>query len=215
MPKIHRFSVSPEIPPRLQGLEELAYNLRWSWETETYRLFQDLDARTLERCGGNPVALLRRTSQDHLKRAAADRDYVRRLDEALDDQRRYLAEPGWFRQTYPDRDDLQIAYFCMEFGLAGCLPIYAGGLGVLAGDHLKSASGLDLPLVAVGLLYSQGYFTQRLDEQGWQYEQYEGNDFATLPIRPVHGRGDVDAGGCRRGRRPVPAAAPEGSHRAC
>ena len=185
MPKIHRFSVSAEIPERLQGLEELAYNLRWSWDTQTYALFEDLDARTLQRCGGNPVSLLRRTSLDHLKRAAADRDYVRRLDAALGDLRRYLAEPGWFRLTYPDRGDVQIAYFCMEYGIAGCLPIYAGGLGVLAGDHLKAASGLDLPLVAVGLLYSHGYFTQRLDERGWQYEQYKAEDFATLPIRPV------------------------------
>lgn len=185
MPKIHRFSVSPEIPPRLQGLEELAYNLRWTWEDSVYRLFQDLDSETLERCGGNPISLLRRTSHEHLKRAAADRSYVRRLDEALEDLKRYVSEPGWFRLAHPDRSDVRIAYFCMEYGLAGCLPIYAGGLGVLAGDHLKAASGLDLPLVAVGLLYSHGYFTQRLDEQGWQYEQYEAKDLHTLPIHPV------------------------------
>ena len=189
VPKIHRFSVSPEIPARLQGLEELAYNLRWAW-TKAFRLFQDLDPETFERCGDNPISLLRRTSHDHLKQAAADRAYVRRLDEALADLRRYMSEPGWFPLVHPDRSDIRIAYFCMEYGLASCLPIYAGGLGVLAGDHLKAASGLDLPLVAVGLLYGHGYFTQRLDEQGWQYEHYEVKDLGTLPIRPVR-EGDV------------------------
>jgi starch phosphorylase len=107
------------------------------------------------------------------------------LDKALDNLRGYLAQPGWFRRSYPGRADLGVAYFCMEYGLAACLPIYSGGLGVLAGDHLKSASGLDLPLVAVGLLYNQGYFTQQLDEEGWQYEEYGAQDVTTLPIRPV------------------------------
>jgi starch phosphorylase len=185
VPRIHRFSVHPEIPPRLHGLEELALNLRWSWDAKAYKVYRDLDAETLERCGGNPVALLRRTSHERLKAAASDKAYLARMDEALADLRQYLVEPGWFRREHPDRDDLSIAYFCMEYGIAGCLPIYAGGLGVLAGDHLKSASGLDLPLVGVGLLYSHGYFTQRLDEEGWQYEQYEVKDFGALPIRPV------------------------------
>jgi starch phosphorylase len=185
MPKIHRFSVSPEMPSSLLGLEELALNLRWTWDPEAYRVFQDLDPETLERCRGNPAQLLRRTSPEHLKRAAADKAYRGRLDDAIADLRRYLAEPGWFRLEHPDRDDLTVAYFCMEYGVTACLPIYAGGLGVLAGDHLKSASGLDLPLVAVGLLYSRGYFTQRLDEEGWQYEEYHAQDFGALPIRPV------------------------------
>ena len=205
MPKIHQFSVHPEIPPRLSGLQELAFNLRWTWDARARKVFQDLDPETLEKCGGNPVPLLRRTSRERLERAAADPAFLTRLDEALADLRRYLAEPGWFRLRYPGHGDINVAYFCMEYGLAACLPIYSGGLGVLAGDHLKSASGLDLPLVAMGLLYNRGYFTQQLDEDGWQYEEYRVQDFSTLPIRPVLAgerwrRPGEDAAGVAAGR---------------
>jgi len=185
VPKIHQFSVHPEIPGRLRGLEELALNLRWTWDRRAYKVFQHLDPEMLEKCGGNPVLMLRRISRERLQQAAGESSFLTHLDEALDDLRRYLDEPGWFRLSYPDRKNLAIAYFCMEYGLTACLPIYSGGLGVLAGDHLKAASGLDLPLVAVGLLYNRGYFTQRLDEEGWQYEEYRTHDFSTLPLRPV------------------------------
>ncbi len=181
MRKIHQFSVHPDIPPRLSGLVELALNLRWTWDTRSFRVFQHLDPELLEKCGDNPVLLLRRISRERLEGAAEDPAFLTHLDGALDDLRRYMGERGWFRLRYPDRDDLRIAYFCMEYGLSGCLPIYSGGLGVLAGDHLKAASGLDLPLAAVGLLYNRGYFTQRLDEEGWQHESYRLQDFSTLP----------------------------------
>ena len=136
----------------------------------------------LEKCGGNPVLLLRRISRERLEHAAAEPAFLTHMDEALVDLRRYLEEPGWFRTAYPKQGDLAIAYFSMEYGLAACLPIYSGGLGVLAGDHLKSASDMDLPLVAVGLLYNRGYFTQQLDNEGWQYEEYRVHDFSTLPV---------------------------------
>lgn len=190
MPKIHQFSVHPEVPERLRGLEELAHNLRWAWDRRAFKVFQHLDAEMLEKCGGNPVLMLRRVSRERLEQAAGESSFLTHLDEALDDLRRYMVEPGWFRLSYPEREDLSIAYFCMEFGLTACLPIYSGGLGVLAGDHLKAASGLDLPLVAVGLLYNRGYFTQKLDEEGWQYEEYRSHDFSTLPLRAVMA-GDV------------------------
>ncbi len=185
MRKIHQFGVYPHIPARIGGLEELAYNLRWSWDDRTYRLFQHLDAEMLEKCGGNPVLLLRRVSRDKLERAALDPTFLAHLDGDLDDLHCYLREPGWFRTHHPEHADTCVAYFCMEFGLASCLPIYSGGLGVLAGDHLKSASGLDIPLVAVGLLYNRGYFVQQLDDNGWQREKYRVQDLGTLPIRPV------------------------------
>lgn len=185
MPKIHQFSVHPHIPARLRGLEELAFNLRWTWDRHAYNVFQHLDVEMLEKCGGNPVLLLRRISRERLEQAAGESAFLTHLGGALDDLHRYLSEPGWFRSTYPEREDLVIAYFCMEYGLTACLPIYSGGLGVLAGDHLKAASGLGLPLVAVGLLYNKGYFTQRLSEEGWQYEEYRLHDFSTLPVRPV------------------------------
>ena len=185
MRKIHHFGVYPHIPPRLSGLEELAYNLRWTWDTRTYRLFQHLDPEILERCGGNPVLLLRRVSRERLEQAAADTAFLSHLDGTLADLRRYMSEPGWFRIHHPEHVATHVGYYCMEYGLASCLPIYSGGLGVLAGDHLKSASGLDIPLVAVGLLYNRGYFVQQLDESGWQREKYRVQDLGTLPIRPV------------------------------
>jgi glycogen phosphorylase len=183
--KVHQFSVHPRIPERLAGLEELALNLRWTWDVRAYKLFQHLDAEMLEKCGGNPVLLLRRIATERLEHAAVDSAFLTHFEEARADLRRYLAEPGWFKLAYPDHANLVVAYFCMEYGLTACLPIYSGGLGVLAGDHLKAASGLDLPLVAVGMLYNRGYFTQRLDDEGWQYEEYRAHDFSSLPITPV------------------------------
>ena len=216
MPKVHRFSVRPEIPPRLSGLHELALNLRWSWNPRAYRVFQELDADMLERCGGNPFRLLQRTSRERLDNAASDRSYVKRLDDAVGDLQDYLTEPGWFRKQHPEHADLQIAYFCMEYGLSACLPLYAGGLGVLAGDHLKAASGLDLPLAAVGLLYGRGYFTQRLDEKGWQFEEYVSHDFSTLPIRPVStGETWVRTGSGGRGGESDDSAAAKAGGPAC
>ena len=185
MRKIHQFGVYPHIPSRLSGLEELAYNLRWTWDTRTYKLFEHLDPELLERCQGNPVLLLRRASNEKLAHAANDTVFLSHLDGVLADLRRYMSEPGWFRTHHPEHAGTCVAYFCMEYGLTACLPIYSGGLGVLAGDHLKSASGLDIPLVAVGLLYHHGYFVQHLDDNGWQRERYRAQDFGTLPLRPV------------------------------
>jgi glycogen phosphorylase len=185
MRKIHQFGVYPHLPARLSGLEELAYNLRWTWDSRTFRLFRYLDPDMLEKCGGNPVLQLRRVSRERLEQAALDPAFLTQLDGALEDLRRYMAEPGWFQANHPEHADTCVAYFCMEYGLTSCLPIYSGGLGVLAGDHLKSASGLGIPLVAVGLLYNRGYFVQYLDDNGWQREKYRVQDLSTLPIRPV------------------------------
>ncbi len=185
MKKIHQFGVYPHIPPRLSGLEELAYNLRWTWDTRAYRVFEHLDPDMLERCQGNPVLLLRRVSREKLEQAATDSAFLAHLDGVLSDLRTYMGSTGWFPACYPEKADTCVAYFCMEYGLAACLPIYSGGLGVLAGDHLKSASGLDIPLVAVGLLYHHGYFVQYLDGNGWQRERYRAQEFGTLPIKPV------------------------------
>ena len=203
MRKIHQFSVHPEIPARLSGLEELALNLRWTWDPRAYKVFQHLDPEMLEKCGGNPVLLLRRISRERLEQAASESALLTHVDEAVGDLHRYLDEPGWFRVAYPEQADLCIAYFCMEYGLTASLPIYSGGLGVLAGDHLKAAGGLDIPLVAVGLLYNRGYFTQELDAEGWQHEEYRAHDFSSLPMRPVLA-GDTWRGG--RGAAAGPGA---------
>ena len=189
MRHIHQFTVHPEIPARLCRLEDLAYNLRWTWDHRAFKLFQHLDSEMLEKSGHNPVLMLRRVSGDKLMRAASDSAFLAHFDRTVEDLDAYMTESGWFKRRYPERPDLQFAYFCMEYGLGACLPIYSGGLGVLAGDHLKSASELDLPLVAVGLLYKKGYFLQRLNAEGWQYEDYRLHDFSTLPVKAVAGPG--------------------------
>jgi starch phosphorylase len=186
---IHQFSVHPEIPSRLSGLQEIAYNLRWTWDIRAFKLFQHLDSEVLEKCSDNPVLMLRRVSRERLEHAARDAAFLTHLDHTLADLKAYLSDPGWFRVRYPECCDYHFAYFSMEYGLAASLPVYSGGLGVLSGDHLKAASELDLPLVAVGLLYQKGYFTQQLDWEGWQHEEYRLYDFGTLPVQPVPARG--------------------------
>jgi glycogen phosphorylase len=185
MHKIHRYDVQPALPERLACLRDLAYNLRWTWDHETVHLFERLDADLWEESHHNPVLMLRRISQERLERTVEDEAFLANLDRACRAFREYMTEPGWFPRHYPEAGGLTIAYFCMEYGIAEALPVYSGGLGVLAGDHLKTASELDLPLVAIGLLYQKGYFSQYLNADGWQLEEYPLNDFSALPIQPV------------------------------
>ncbi len=191
MRKIHQYAVHPAMPERLACLRELAYNLRWTWDHEASELFVRLDADLWEDTNHNPVRLLQAIDQTRLDEAAEDEAFLAHLDRVCQSLQSYMTKPGWFPRRYPGMNDLTIAYFSMEFGLARCLPMYSGGLGVLAGDHLKSASDLDIPLVGVGLLYQKGYFTQYLNADGWQLERYSVNDFSVLPIRrALDGRGE-------------------------
>ena len=176
------FTVVPTIPPALAELEKLAYNLRWTWDHQTAGLFRRLDPARWEATNHNPVLLLRSTDQARLNDAARDPGYRRELAGAAAELAAYLDVDGTDAATKP-----RIAYFSAEFGLAECLPIYSGGLGVLSGDHLKSASDLNLHLTAVSLFYKHGYFLQRLRPDGWQEEQYPENDPDSLPITPATG----------------------------
>ena len=160
-------------------LHALAYNLRWDWHAPTRALFRDLDPELWETVDHNPVALLRRIDPDRLDDGLAER--ANRLH---DDLQRYLTDDVWYDGDREPHRPL-VAYFSAEFGLTECLRIYSGGLGVLAGDHLKSASDLGVPLVAVGLLYRQGYFKQELDGEGRQTESFPVADFDDLPLQPV------------------------------
>ena len=169
----------PAIPAPLSRMPELAYNLLWSWEPIIRALFRRLDPALWKDSGYNPVVMLGRVSQETLERAASDPRYLAHYAQAC---QRYDAH---MRDGQPSRDGKLIAYFSAEYGLTECLPLYSGGLGILSGDHLKSSSDLNLPLVGVGLLYQQGYFRQFLNADGWQQERYLDNDFYTLPIRPV------------------------------
>ncbi len=184
MPKpIRTFTVSPALPAPLEPLRALAYNLRWAWNHDTIELFRRLDSDLWEKSGHNPVLMLGTIDQAQLEAAANDEGFLAHLARVKQDFDAYLTgESTWFRRTHGAFPGPLVAYFSAEFGLTECLSIFAGGLGVLSGDHLKSASDLGVPLVGVGLLYQQGYFRQYLNQAGWQQEAYEDNDFRNLPI---------------------------------
>ncbi|HEU0139279.1 MAG TPA: alpha-glucan family phosphorylase [Bryobacteraceae bacterium] len=187
MKPIQVFSVAPALPERLEPLGTLAQNLHWAWSHETIELFRRLDANLWESVNHNPVMLLGSIDQQKLENAAMDESFLAHMDGCLKDLDTCLNGDGtWFHRNHgKDGDTPLVAYFSAEFGLTECLSIFAGGLGVLAGDHLKSSSDLGIPLAGVGLLYQQGYFRQRLNARGWQEEEYESNDFHTLPLSPV------------------------------
>ncbi len=186
MPTVRRFNVVPALPPQLQQLRELAYNLRWTWDPASTDLFRRLDVTLWRNTGHNPVALLGQISQERLNAAADDDGYLAALADVWEEYERELKHSRtWYsRQAGPDLD-CQIAYFSLEFGLTECLPIYSGGLGVLAGDHLKSSSELGLPLIGVGVLYQRGFFHQYLAPDGWQLEQQPEIDYSVRPVQIV------------------------------
>jgi len=185
MRPLRTFTVSPSLPDELADLREIAYNLRWCWNGDARELFRRLDAKAWEECYHNPVALLGRVDQKRLIQAAGDESFLAQLARVREQLRDYMTRPGWWSKTYGDPGGPLVAYFCAEYGITECVPIYSGGLGVLAGDHLKSSSELDIPLVGVGLLYQQGYFRQRLNADGWQLELFPRNDFHNMPIELV------------------------------
>jgi starch phosphorylase len=178
---VHGFTVIPRIPDQLQGLFRIAMNLWWCWDPEAIDVFRHLDRMLWERCYANPIRMLGLVSQERLAELATDEGYLAMLDRVGAHLSHYLERPTWFAQTH-GKSGLQVAYFCAEFGIVEGVRLYSGGLGILAGDHLKSASDLGIPLTAVGLLYRRGYFRQYLNADGWQQEQYPEADFHALPL---------------------------------
>ena len=176
------FRVKAFLPKELLLLSELANNLHWCWDHDAIDLFHRLDRDLWNETNHNPVKMLGSIKQEKLAEALGDDGFMDQLKRAHADLQENLTRRTWFEDKYGKHDSPKIAYFSMEFGLNECLPIYSGGLGILAGDHLKSASELGLPLVGVGLLYQQGYFQQYLNADGWQQETYTDNDFYNLPI---------------------------------
>ncbi|MEU1548526.1 alpha-glucan family phosphorylase [Nocardia sp. NPDC005745] len=185
MKALRRFTVRAHLPERLAALGELATNLRWSWHPPTQDLFAALDPRRWQEMGHDPVRMLGEVPAARLDELAADAGYVARVDAAAAELRDYLAAPGWFQRRAGEEGVRGIAYFSMEFGVTEVLPNYSGGLGILAGDHLKGASDLGLPLIGVGLLYRSGYFRQSLTTDGWQAEHYPALDPQGLPLRAL------------------------------
>ncbi|MBY0587239.1 alpha-glucan family phosphorylase [bacterium] len=178
---VRRFTIHPNIPARLAPLERLARNIWWCWNPDAIALFRRLDEDLYSASGHNPVKLIGSIDQSRLDEVAEDAGFLAHMDRVASAFDHYMKMPTWFSQHHPN-DKTKIAYFSAEFGLHESLPIYSGGLGILAGDHLKSASELGIPLVGVGLAYQQGYFRQYLNADGWQQERYPENDFYTMPL---------------------------------
>ena len=178
-------TVNPSVPERISRLKELSYNLWFSWHPEAQDLFRMLHQEKWEELKHNPVRMLLEVDHQALQRAAEDDGFLNLYDKVMADMDSYMQGDTWFKQNYPELSGKSIAYFSAEFGLHESLPIYSGGLGVLAGDHCKAASDIGLPLVGVGLLYKQGYFTQWINRDGWQEAHYPYQNYNQMPVKPA------------------------------
>jgi starch phosphorylase len=181
-PPANTLTKTPKLPFPLQALERLSWNYWWSWSRDGASLFRDLDSEAWDECEHNPRRLLESVSEYRLAQMATDPSYLESLNRLLSSFDKYMNGP---RRTSGISEEHPVAYFCAEYGIHNSLPLYSGGLGVLAGDHLKSASDLQVPLVAVGLLYRYGYFRQHLTREGWQEERYGETDTTKLPLTLV------------------------------
>ncbi|MBD2435733.1 alpha-glucan family phosphorylase [Nostoc sp. FACHB-110] len=179
--------LSEKLPFPLKRLADLAYNYWWSWTSDRISLFQAIDPQEWERCGHNPVAILESASYERLTQIAEDPLYLRQISALAQEFDQYMAQKDtWVNRVAPQVSaEHPIAYFCAEFGIHESLPVYSGGLGILAGDHLKSSSDLGVPMVGIGLLYRQGYFRQRLNRNGWQEDYYLDNPFQRMPLELI------------------------------
>jgi len=182
---VKTFTVLPDTPEKLKNLNELAYNMWFSWNPDALKLFKELHPASWEEAVQNPVRMLCIVPQERLEAAAKNYHYLAELASVYDSFKHYMEETPWFEKHYGKRSSPTIAYFSCEFGIHECLSVYSGGLGVLAGDYMKSASDLGLPAVGVGLLYQQGYARQYLNAEGFQQELYPENDWYSMPVELV------------------------------
>ena len=182
----NRITVNPQLPKSINKLSEIANNLWWAWNTDFLKLFKEIDSDLWETIGKNPVKFLKQVSQEKLEKVAVDSEFLKKYDKIVNNFDNYISSKNtWFSKKYPNSKNDLIAYFSAEYGLDEILPIYSGGLGILSGDHLKSASDLGIPLVGVGLLYKNGYFHQVINWEGKQESTYTDIDLNNLPIIPV------------------------------
>jgi starch phosphorylase len=183
---IGKFNVVPSLPEKLEPLREIVFNLYWTWNQDAIELFRRLDIKLWDQTHHNPVLMLGKISQERLNEVATDDSFISHMNRVLVQLNVYLEEKTWYQRKSNYGKESVIAYFSAEFGLTECLQIYSGGLGILSGDHLKSASDLGLPLVGVGLCYKEGYFQQYLTNDGWQQEIYDITDFYNQPMELVN-----------------------------
>lgn len=182
----NRITVNPQLPKRIEKLSEIGYNLWWSWNTEFLKLFKEMDIDLWESVNKNPIKFLKLVTQEKLEKAAQNPDFLKKYDKVVENFEDYMkSKNNWFEKKYPENKNDLIAYFSAEYGLDQTLAIYSGGLGILSGDHLKSASDLGVPLVAIGLLYKNGYFNQKINGNGIQETEYNDIDIENLPMESV------------------------------
>ncbi len=190
MRPINTFIITPLLPKKLIKLKEIVYNLWWCWNHETLQLIRRIDEDLWEEKNHNPILVLGSVKQERLEYLSEDEGFLSQLERVYQALQDYIKGKTWFKSNHSSTKNMCIAYFSAEFGITECIPIYSGGLGILAGDHLKSASELGLPLVGVGLMYQEGYFRQYLNAAGWQGEHYPKNDFYTMPVSLVKNKED-------------------------
>ena len=189
----NKITVNPQLPKRIEKLSEISNNLWWSWNTEFLRLFKTIDNDVWETCEKNPVKFLKQVSQERLEAVSKNVEFLKEYDKLARQFEDYMnSKNTWFANNYPENKNDLIAYFSAEYGLDRTIPIYSGGLGILSGDHLKSASDLGIPLVAVGLLYKNGYFHQKINGYGDQETEYINIELSNLPINPVKDKNGED-----------------------
>lgn len=182
----NKITVNPQLPKRIEKLSEISNNLWWSWNTKFLRLFKMIDKDLWENCEKNPIKFLKLVSQDRLQYAENNQEFLKEYDKIIKEFEDYMnSKNTWFSNKYPNNKKDLIAYFSAEYGLDETIPIYSGGLGILSGDHLKSASDLGIPIVAIGLLYKNGYFHQKINGYGEQQTHYIDLELSDLPINPV------------------------------
>lgn len=181
-----KITVTAVIPEELSKLRDIAYNLWWSWNSDAIDLYREIDLALWEKLDKNPVRFLKEVSQKKLEDKVHDKDYMERYQNVVKSYNSYMDDTNtWFNRTYPDKKDHMVAYFSAEYGLNEVLPVYSGGLGVLSGDHCKSASDLGIPFTAIGLFYKQGYFSQHINSEGWQETIFNDLNISNLPVKPA------------------------------
>jgi len=191
MTRFRNITVRNEVPEELKEFKDFSYNLWWSWQPKALQLFRQLAGDLWYEVDHNPLTLLKQISQKDLNAKGNDPAFLSLFHEVLDDFNNYMnRKDTWFNKNHKANKDFQVAYFSAEFGVHESVPVYSGGLGILAGDHCKSASDLGIPLVGVGMMYKQGYFIQCIDGEGKQENVYPTYDFEDIPVTLVLGKDD-------------------------
>ncbi|MDZ7795804.1 MAG: alpha-glucan family phosphorylase [Candidatus Marinimicrobia bacterium] len=188
MSHFRKITVRNEVPDELKELKDFSYNLWWGWQPNALKLFRQLATDLWHEVEHNPLKLLKQISQSELNEKSNDPAYLSLFHDVMKDFNHYMTRKDtWFNKNYRGHDDFLVAYFSAEFGVHESVPVYSGGLGILAGDHCKSASDLGVPLVGVGMMYKQGYFIQRIDAEGNQENVFPTYDFEEIPVKLILG----------------------------